>query len=144
MSKQEKKGVSLINILIPVVLVAGIPIVFLFTSDSKDQSQLLYEAQCANCHGTSGEGLRNLYPPLAKADFVEEHPEKIACIIRNGMEGEVVVNGKTYNQPMPGNQQLSADQIANIINYIRRNWGNEAPYTTPQKVQEQLRQENCE
>jgi len=49
----------------------------------------------------------------------------MACIIRVGQNDTIRVNGRTYNQPMPGNDQLTEFQITNIINYINHAWGND-------------------
>ncbi len=92
------------------------------------QGENLYVTHCANCHMEDGTGLGDLIPPLAGADYLRDNPLKIACIIRHGMTGEVVVNGKTYNNPMAGIPGLTEFQIANIINYINQAWGNDYGY----------------
>lgn len=102
------------------------------------QGEMLYEYHCAACHGQNGEGLRNLYPPLAGADYLIKHQTDLACIIRNGLEGPILVNGQAYNQPMPGNTDLNDVAIANIINYINQAWGNELDYVQIKAVQEAL------
>lgn len=103
--------------------------------------KIMYENFCVNCHMEDGSGLVGNIPPLAKADYLTEHADQIACIIRYGMEGEIEVNGKKYNAPMSGVPQLTDVEIANIINYINHEWGNNNGYTTITKVQEQLK--NC-
>lgn len=75
-----------------------------------------------------GSGLQGVMPPLAGADYVAQNQGKLACIIRYGMEGAVVVNGTTYNQQMAGIPQLTDFEITNIINYINHSWGNEYGY----------------
>jgi len=72
-----------------------------------------------------GTGLKGIIPPLAGSDYLKNNPLDVACIIRYGMEGEVVVNGKTYNQPMAGIHYVTDTEIANIINYINHAWGND-------------------
>jgi mono/diheme cytochrome c family protein len=72
-----------------------------------------------------GEGLRQLIPPLAGADYLRDNPEAVVKGIRYGMEGPMLVNGVIYNQPMPGNKELSEFQIVNIVNYINQAWGND-------------------
>lgn len=86
-----------------------------------------------------GSGLVGNIPPLAGADYLAKNQDKLACIIRYGMEGEIVVNGKTYKQPMAGIKQLSDAEIANVINYINTAWGNDLPYMQITSVQEQLK-----
>jgi mono/diheme cytochrome c family protein len=89
------------------------------------QGQRLYTTHCSNCHQQNGEGLGKLFPPLAQADYLLENPEKVICGIKNGIIGEVVVNGTSYNQPMPANTQLTDLEIAQIMTYIGNSWGNE-------------------
>jgi mono/diheme cytochrome c family protein len=89
------------------------------------QGQNLYLQHCASCHFETGEGLRQLMPPLAGSDYLEKYPNLVVRGMRKGMSGEIVVNGKTYNHEMPGNKELSDFQIVNIMNYINQAWGND-------------------
>ncbi|MEO1435162.1 MAG: cytochrome c [Bacteroidota bacterium] len=103
-----------------------------------EQGRRLYELNCQNCHLEDGEGLRGLIPPLAESDFWAADPASMACWIAYGMEGEIVVNGKTYNQPMPGVENLTPTQIANIINFVGNAWGNETPFVSYNAVEAAL------
>ena len=96
--------------------------------DPYKQGRILYQNFCASCHMDDGSGLQGVMPPLAGADYVAQNQGKLACIIRYGMEGAVVVNGTTYNQQMAGIPQLTDFEITNIINYINHSWGNEYGY----------------
>ncbi len=102
------------------------------------QGQALYQTHCASCHMDDGLGLRGVIPPLANADYIARDPAAMACIIRYGLQGEVVVNAKTYNQPMEGIPQLTEFQIANIINYINSAWGNDYGYVSVPEVRQRL------
>lgn len=104
----------------------------------ESESERLYQVNCMNCHGTNGEGLRQLIPPLADSDFLQENQDRLACIIRHGLKGEVTVNDVSYNYPMPGNQKLSEVDITNIINYINRKWSKGEATVSPGKVKRQL------
>ena len=78
----------------------------------------MYTAHCANCHGDQGQGLGALIPPLANADYMVKNRSQLACILVNGLNDTIVVNGKEYSgQPMPANAELSEIHIANILNY---------------------------
>jgi mono/diheme cytochrome c family protein len=89
------------------------------------QGKNLYLQHCSSCHFETGEGLRQLMPPLAGSDFLEKYPNLVVRAMKKGMSGEIVVNGKTYNHEMPGNKELSEFQIVNIMNYINQAWGND-------------------
>ena len=82
----------------------------------------LYLTHCSNCHQKTGVGLGLLYPPLNKSDFMEDHLEKVICIIKNGINGELVVNGKSFNKAMPGIPTLTDLEIAEIATYIYNSW----------------------
>jgi len=102
------------------------------------QGEILYNNFCANCHMEGGEGLRGVIPPIAGADYIKNNPIGIACIIRKGMEGEVLVNDTTYNQPMAAIPQLNDVEITNIINYICQAWGNDCGMVKLEEVKQAL------
>lgn len=82
----------------------------------------LYNKNCSNCHGAEGQGLRNLYPPLKNSDFLINQ-NAVICIIKNGSNDTLKVNGKTFNQKMPANKKLYDLDIAQIVTFINDNWG---------------------
>ena len=82
----------------------------------------LYLTNCSNCHQKDGKGLGKLYPPLNNSDYLVDNVDAVICLIRNGMSGEITVNGVEYNQPMPEMPNLTALEIAEITTYIYNNW----------------------
>lgn len=107
----------------------------------KVEGAKIYATYCANCHQQDGKGLASLYPPLAGSDYLLEDISRAACIIKNGQMKEIVVNGETYNQMMPGNP-ISNLEIAEVLTYITNTWGNEAGLTGVKDVDKWL--EACE
>jgi cytochrome c551 len=103
--------------------------------------QVLYKTHCANCHQENGQGLAGLYPPISGSDFLKKNKELVLCSMRNGLKDTIVVNGKTYRQPMPANTQLQALDVAEIATYIYNEWGNEKVITDVKSVQKVL--EGC-
>lgn len=94
---------------------------------------LIYQNQCANCHQVKGQGLAALYPPIAGSDYLR-HKDSVICLIRYGMQGPVVVNGKTYNRVMPAQPQLSDLEVAELTTYIYNEWGTETTLTSAKTV----------
>ncbi|WP_310391258.1 cytochrome c [Hymenobacter sp.] len=117
------------------VLAAALPGCF---SNNRHQGQRLYVQHCSGCHGEQGQGLARLIPPLAGADYLVDHRAELACILRNGQNEVIVVNGIGYHNVMPGNKALSPAQLTNLLNYIESHWGNEAAPRTIREVQQQL------
>lgn len=89
------------------------------------QGELLYTKHCSNCHQADGSGLGRLYPPLKQSDYMNENFEQVLCLMRNGIRGELTVNGVQYNQAMPGVPTLTDLEIAEIATYIYNAWDNE-------------------
>ncbi len=103
------------------------------------QGHSIYDSVCANCHMEDGTGLKGLIPPVADSDYLKNNMLDVACHIRYGIEGEIVVNGKTYNQPMAGIPYLTDTEIANIINYINNAWGNDYGMVPFKEMREKLK-----
>ena len=82
------------------------------------EGKRLYEIYCANCHQKDGKGLARLYPPLKNSDYMILNKDKVICGIRYGQQGEIMVNGVLFNQPMPANLSITDLEIAEIATYI--------------------------
>ncbi|ALJ01472.1 hypothetical protein DC20_14485 [Rufibacter tibetensis] len=106
-----------------------------------DEGELLYGRHCASCHLENGEGLRGVIPPLVNSDYSEKNRDVLACLIRQGIQGSIIVNGKEYNQAMPGNQQLSEADLTNIINYLHKEFKSPKERVSFGQVREQVK--NC-
>jgi cytochrome c551 len=90
-----------------------------------NQGEELYIKHCSNCHQKNGQGLGRVYPPLASSDYLKNNFNNVICLMRNGLNGSIVVNGKEFNQVMPGIPTLTDLEIAEITTYIYNTWGNE-------------------
>jgi mono/diheme cytochrome c family protein len=104
------------------------------------QGEELYHA-CVMCHGPAGEGIDGQYPPLIKAPLVIGPPSRLARVLINGLEGPTVVNGKTYDMPMPAAPLNDDTEVAAVMTFIRRSFGNRASAVTPEfvaKVREEI------
>lgn len=87
------------------------------------EGEKVYQNFCINCHMTNGEGVEGAYPPLANSDYLEKNLKVSIIGIKNGMKGEITVNGKTYNNVMTP-MGLSNQEVADVTNYILNSWGN--------------------
>ena len=86
--------------------------------------QEIYQDFCIQCHLDSGEGVSGVFPPLAKSDYLINNIEMSIRAIKYGLSGPIMVNGEEYNGVMQ-DQGLDDFEIANVMNYILNNWGNE-------------------
>ncbi len=106
----------------------------LTTAQQIEAGSALYKGTCSVCHQDNGAGLPNVFPPLAKADYLLSDPQRAIEIVLNGLSGPVTVNGEMYNSVMPPMSQLNDDEIANILTYALNSWGNEGPAVSAEQV----------
>lgn len=92
-----------------------------------------YTIYCMSCHMENGEGLEDVYPPLAKSDYMMADKKRMILQILYGASGAMKVNGKNYNGDMTG-FDLSDEEVSQLANYIRNSWGNKGPAVTPADV----------
>jgi len=87
----------------------------------------IFTTKCAACHQATGLG-GGPYPPLAgNADVAASDTSNLILTVLNGRSGPIQVNGKTFSGAMPAwKDQLSDDDIAAVLTYIRSAWTNSA------------------
>jgi nitrite reductase (NO-forming) len=89
----------------------------------------LYKTKCVACHQANGQGLENVFPPLANADYLLADKVRAVAQTLNGSKVDMVVNGKKYNQEMLPQVDTKEDAVA-VINYVLNNFGNKGGYVT--------------
>ncbi|MBW0178514.1 cytochrome c [Sediminibacterium sp.] len=98
----------------------------------------VYGLYCQNCHMEDGKGMPEVNPPLVKADYMKRPAKDLISVILKGSTASITVNGKKYLGAMPAQEYLNDEQIADVLNYIKNNWGNKIPGTiTPAMVKAQ-------
>ena len=91
----------------------------------------IFSMTCSACHQANGAGLPNQYPPLGPSDFVTGNEQRLIHIVLRGLTGEVEVEGEMFKGEMPGwAPALSDAQVASVLTYIRKSFGNAAPPVT--------------
>jgi mono/diheme cytochrome c family protein len=93
----------------------------------------IYSAQCLSCHQDAGQGIEDIYPPLAKSDYLMADKKRSVQQVLHGATGEIKVNGKTYNGEM-SSFDLSDQEVSDVLNYVRNSWGNKSAAVTPEEV----------
>jgi mono/diheme cytochrome c family protein len=91
----------------------------------------LYSDNCASCHQTQGQGIANQIPPLAdNPAVIAARPFNILAAVLQGIPARADIIA------MPSFAGALGDQaVADLANYIRTSFGNEAPpNATPDMV----------
>lgn len=91
----------------------------------------LFAAHCAACHQATGKGLPGVFPPLDGSEWVHGDARVLANILLHGLEGDIEVEGVTYNGAMPAFNQLADAELAGLASYIRSSWSNKAEAIAP-------------
>ena len=90
--------------------------------------QQQYLTTCAGCHQIGGTGLAGVAKPLIGSEWALGIPERAVRIVLHGKEGTMLMP--------PVGSALTDDQIANVLTYVRRSWGNAASAIDPAQVAE--------
>ncbi len=88
-----------------------------------EQGAKLYAA-CVGCHGVDGRGTAAQIPPLAGSPRVLGPADRLAKILLHGLEGKVESGGVVYDGAMPAAPMRSDEELAAVMTYLRRGWGN--------------------
>lgn len=88
---------------------------------------ILYNTYCSSCHQRDGKGDNSRFPPLAGSEWVTGDKQRLINVILNGLDGEITVNGQSWQGMMPAHAEFLDDHaIASISTYIRQSFGNKA------------------
>jgi len=86
------------------------------TTEKGHPGKVVYIKYCLVCHQADGSGVPGMYPPLGKGSWVGKDPK--------GLSGKVEVNGEVFKSAMPAQVQLTDQEIAYVLSYIRTDFGN--------------------
>ncbi len=90
---------------------------------SIERGSEIYADFCVTCHMENGEGVAYTFPPLANSDYLLQNREESIKGVKYGRQGELIVNGITYNNTMAP-LGLEDEEVADVMNYILNSWGN--------------------
>jgi mono/diheme cytochrome c family protein len=95
----------------------------------------VYTGVCVSCHGFDAKGFAPYMPTLAGNPVVlDDDPSSLINVVLNG-SNPLVVKGAPDAYRMPQfRQQLSDQDIADVVTLIRNGWGNQAPAVTAAQV----------
>jgi len=106
--------------------------------------KIIYDALCLNCHQSNAAGLPGIYPPLSGSEWITGDAAIPIKILLHGLAGPVTVKGEPYGTgnpiPMPPGG-LTDQQTADVLTYVRGNFGNNAGPVTAEQVGK-IRQEH--
>jgi mono/diheme cytochrome c family protein len=90
------------------------------------RGKIVYTNVCLACHMSYGEGVPNMNPPLINTVYVLGNKTTLIKIVLHGFNEDVEINGQTYSNTMSPHDNLTDQQIADVLTYVRRSFGNKA------------------
>ena len=90
--------------------------------------QKQYAVSCAGCHQPRGTGLAGVAKPLVGSPWVLGPTDRLIRIVLHGKEGAMLM------PPVGGT--LDDSQVAAVLTYVRRSWGNTASAVNAREVRE--------
>lgn len=100
---------------------------------SISRGKSVYNTYCVSCHQPDGGGVPNMNAPIVKTSYVLGPKTQLINVLLKGMQ-DVEIDGETYSNVMPSHSFLTNQQIADVLTYIRNNFGNKASAVTTAEV----------
>ncbi len=102
--------------------------------------ETVYEMACLPCHQPEGKGLPGVYPPLAGSEWVRGDASHLIRFVLHGLTGPITVANQNFGAPgsvaMPSMAGLSDEQIADVLTYVRGEFGANSSAVTPDQVKQ--------
>ncbi|HEX7692596.1 MAG TPA: cytochrome c [Sediminibacterium sp.] len=100
-----------------------------------DRGKLVYMQRCLACHQVDGGGVPHLNAPLDGATLVKSNDKsRMVRIVLKGMNERIEIDGEYYSNNMTPLADLSDQQIADVLTYVRNSWSNKASAVTAAEV----------
>ena len=93
---------------------------------SKQKGAAVYKQYCLTCHQADGGGVPRMNPPLIQTSYVTGDKSKLIKWVLQGSVEKVLIDGQKYSNNMPAQKNLTDQQIADVLTYIRGSFGNKS------------------
>ncbi|BEV14493.1 cytochrome c [Herbaspirillum sp. DW155] len=99
------------------------------------QGKKLYGELCVDCHGSKGQGSAPDYPPLADNHAIAgpQAVNAIRAVLNGGFPPSTAGNPYPFGMP-PFGPQLSDQEVAALVSYVRNSWGNQGGFVSASEV----------
>jgi mono/diheme cytochrome c family protein len=101
---------------------------------SAARGKKVYEQYCLTCHQVDGSGVPRMNPPLIKTSYVLGEKSTLIQVVLKGLEASVPIDDEYYSNNMPPHDFLKDQEIADVLTYVRSNFGNKASAVTAAEV----------
>lgn len=99
-----------------------------------DRGRKIYEQSCLTCHMANAMGVPRMSPSLIRSKYVLGSKTKLIRIVLNGSEEFADSEDRNYRNPMAPLDNLTDQQISDVLTYLRNSFTNRASAITPGDV----------
>lgn len=82
-----------------------------------------YNKYCSSCHKADGKGVEGSFPTLMEAPILYGAKESLIAMVLRGSAARAGAERK-YDQQMPAFEFLGDEEIAQLLQYVRKKFGN--------------------
>ena len=101
---------------------------------SIERGKTVYGTYCLACHQADGSGVPNMNPPIINTSWVLGSKTVLIQQVLKGSANKVEIDGEKFHNSMPAQAQLTDQQIADVLTFVRNSFGNKASIVTPAEV----------
>lgn len=106
-----------------------------------EDGQVLFDQNCAACHGEGGIGTIGLAPPLQNTELWgklgDNAPNYIANVMSGGLSGKINSQGVDYvGLVMPPQSHLTSEEMTQIADYVLTALNGLSKAPTPQQIED--------
>ncbi|MYM52687.1 c-type cytochrome [Pseudomonas aeruginosa] len=107
----------------------------LFHGDDSKTGAALYVDNCGACHRTDGKGYARVFPALAGNPVVtgSDPTSLVHIVLKGGTLPATHQAPSSFTMP-PFGWRMNDQEIADVVNFIRTSWGNQAPSVSVDEV----------
>jgi mono/diheme cytochrome c family protein len=96
------------------------------SADTRTPGQKLYGKHCLPCHQADGRGVPDMQPAIAGGTWVKGDAQALALFVMSGGFDSAQRKDSDNGNVMPPFSQLSDDDLAQILTYVRGKFGPDA------------------
>ena len=102
--------------------------------EKQPKGKKTYDRVCSPCHGADAKGIQSFSPALSRSKIVLGPSSKFIRVVLRGSDELKTEPGHSNINSMPSHANLKDRRIANLLTYIRNNFGNKAPAVIAEEV----------
>lgn len=95
-----------------------------------DRGKVVYDKACLSCHMPNGLGVPRMAPTLSKSKYVLGTKTKMIRIVLRGSDEIPTGADSEFTNPMAPILNLTDQQLADVLTFVRNSYGNRATVVT--------------